>query len=627
MTGAADAACDSIRAHLAHGAPWDACDAFRDALPAYPCDPALLYWGALAHARCGALARAHALLDQAEALGAEGVVDITLRIEALSLRGRLWKDRIARAANAGAAAESARRALTSYKAAYALRGDLFPGINAASLSVLVGERRAARLLAREIITRLNVAGALHTAWDHATAGEAQLLLGDMAAAARHYRAAVTLAHDDTGAIASMRRQLRLLAHALPKARDLLENVPAPAVLAFAGHLLDSQDRDEPRFPAAAEPLVEQILRARLAALRSPVVYCSAACGADLLFIEVALDQGAEVNIVLPFDREDFVRTSVAGAGSVWVARFERAMARAARVIMATEESHLGDDVLFNHAACLVEGLAVLRAEQLQTEPSLMCVLDPEEPGPVGGTRQAFERWREHIGEPELIDLRGLRRSLPSPRRAAPPRGGVPASMGATEVAPGRLERTLKTMLFADVAGFGQLHDSFAPLFHARFLDIVAKQIAAMPAAPLEANTWGDALYVVFEHAADGAAFALRLLEHMLAVDWTSAGLESTTRIRIALHTGPVFCGFDPVIGRNNYFGSSVTRAARIEPVTQPGEVYASEAFAATLAADGQHEYALEYVGRLALAKAHGESRIYRLTRAALGPSKAGRGGN
>ena len=68
------------------------------------------------------------------------------------------------------------------------------------------------------------------------------------------------------------------------------------------------------------------------------------------------------------------------------------------------------------------------------------------------------------------------------------------------------------------------------------------------------------------------------------------------------------------MGRDNYFGSSVTKAARIEPVTPPGTVYASEAFAASLAAIGPSDYTLEYVGRLTLAKGYGESRIYRLDR-------------
>ena len=37
-------------------------------------------------------------------------------------------------------------------------------------------------------------------------------------------------------------------------------------------------------------------------------------------------------------------------------------------------------------------------------------------------------------------------------------------------------------------------------------------------------------------------------------------------------------------------------------------------FAATLVANGDDGFALEYVGRLPLAKGYGESRIYRLAR-------------
>ena len=90
-----------------------------------------------------------------------------------------------------------------------------------------------------------------------------------------------------------------------------------------------------------------------------------------------------------------------------------------------------------------------------------------------------------------------------------------------------------------------------------------------------------------------------------------ATVEDSPRIE---GKAPVFRGFDPIIGRDNYFGSSVTKAARIEPVTPPGMVYASEAFAATLAATERDEFSLEYIGRMALAKGYGESRIYRLDR-------------
>jgi len=49
-------------------------------------------------------------------------------------------------------------------------------------------------------------------------------------------------------------------------------------------------------------------------------------------------------------------------------------------------------------------------------------------------------------------------------------------------------------------------------------------------------------------------------------------------------------------------------------VTPPGMAYASEAFAATLAAADRDNFALEYIGTLPLAKGYGESRVYRLDR-------------
>jgi class 3 adenylate cyclase len=616
-------ACELIRKALEHGAPWDACDAFREAIPKRHGDAALLYWGALAHARAGASHQANSLLDQAQAaasLAPELLADI------LSLRGRLWKDQFHRSPNAADAVSLAERARDQYLEAYALQHDPFPGINAASLSMLVGDAEAARALAREIIVRLAAQTAPPTCWDFATEGEARLLLGEIDQARKSYAAANAHAPGDAGSVATMRRQVGLLARVIPETADVLDVLPTAAVVAFAGHMIDAPGRSVPRFPATLESAVKAAMGDHLARLHQPIVYTSAACGADLILIESALEIGAEVNIVLPFDRLDFVRTSVAIGGAGWVERFDSALERATRVILATEEGHLDDDVLFDYAATLLEGLTVLRAAQLQTTPSLLCVIDEASTGQVGGTHSSIDRWRRHVGPPQVIDLRALReRAVPTsavpggnPARAEEPSAGacVPEMNPAPNAASigARPHRTLKTLLFADFAGFSRLHDAYAPLFQAQFLDIVANEIEAARGKPLDSKTWGDGLYVVFESPEHGAEFALRLQSSMLAVDWKAAGLSETSQIRIALHAGPVFRGFDPIMGRDGYFGSSVTRTARIEPVTPPGLVYASEAFAATLTASGQRDYALEYIGRLALAKGYGESRIYRLDR-------------
>ena len=213
--------CESIRAHLARGAPWDACDAFRTAIAINPDDAELLYWGALAHARAGAGSRAHALLDQAQASphSSSRLADI------LSLRGRLWKDAFARASEPAAAL--AKRARDEYLAAYAQAQDPYPGINPATLSMLLGEADAARQLATEIAARLPAPTASTTGWDHATAGETALLLGAFDRARERYAAARALAAHDAGTIATMRRQVILLARVIPRAAGCSKCCPPP----------------------------------------------------------------------------------------------------------------------------------------------------------------------------------------------------------------------------------------------------------------------------------------------------------------------------------------------------------------------------------------------------------------
>lgn len=603
---------------LQRGAPWEACDLFREHIPHYPNDAMLLYYGALAHARSGAGVQAQGLLDQAQTLARDHPAVLA---DILSLRGRLWKDRLLSARDSDSAMEMAARARTEYLAAYTLLQQPFAGINAASLSLILGDAGTARRLAGELIARLaQPADSGHAAgfWDLATEAEARLLLGQMSEARQCYSAAAALAGADDGSIATLRRQLKLLARVLPGAADMLEVLPAPTVLACAGNMLDTPDRKTPRFPASLVPAVAAAMRERLKRLHRPIIFTSAACGADLLWIEAALEFGAEVNIVLPFNRDDFVRTSVAAGGEDWIRRFDLALLNATRVIPATQESYLGDDVLFEHAALMLEGLAALRARQLETAPQMLCVMDAEAAGLVGGTRDSFERWSKRFGPPQVIDLRQLRADsgVDSGGTGAVRQTARPPVAAATtgEAAAATSRRTLKTLLFADVAGYSRLRDAHVPLFQERFWQMVSENLAALKVAPLLANSWGDAIYLVFESPDAGADFALALVASMKKIDWSATGLQGHNQIRIALHTGAVFCGYDPIIARDNYFGSNVTRAARIEPITAQGMIYASEDFAATLAATGRQDFLLEYIGEKELAKGYGRSRIYRVDR-------------
>jgi adenylate cyclase len=67
--------------------------------------------------------------------------------------------------------------------------------------------------------------------------------------------------------------------------------------------------------------------------------------------------------------------------------------------------------------------------------------------------------------------------------------------------------------------------------------------------------------------------------------------------------------------RTTYYGTEVSRTARIEPVTPPGSVYVTEPFAAILEMEAANRFVCNYVGKTPLAKGYGVFPLYRLSRA------------
>ena len=129
------------------------------------------------------------------------------------------------------------------------------------------------------------------------------------------------------------------------------------------------------------------------------------------------------------------------------------------------------------------------------------------------------------------------------------------------------------------------------------------------------NTWGDGLYIVFTTVDAAGRFALDLAELMAATDWRALGLPADLALRIALHAGPVYRCTDPVTGQLACTGTHVSRAARLEPRTPPGAVYASEAFAALAAVAKVDAFTCDYVRQLSWAKHYGTFPTYVVRRA------------
>jgi class 3 adenylate cyclase len=171
------------------------------------------------------------------------------------------------------------------------------------------------------------------------------------------------------------------------------------------------------------------------------------------------------------------------------------------------------------------------------------------------------------------------------------------------------------MLFADAVGYSKLSEDQIPLFVDQFLAPIGRLIEESDVSPILKESTGDGLYFVFESVREAGIFGLALQDLIADVDWEARGLPASMTLRIALHCGPVHSILDPITGQKKYTGPHTSRAARIEPITPPGQVYASEAFAALAASFGVTEFTFEYVGRTALAKKYGSLGLYLVRRA------------
>jgi len=178
------------------------------------------------------------------------------------------------------------------------------------------------------------------------------------------------------------------------------------------------------------------------------------------------------------------------------------------------------------------------------------------------------------------------------------------------VAPNARSSRIAGILFADVVGFSSLSDVEVVRFYYEFLGAVGRLLALTKYPPLVRNTWGDGLYLIFETVRDAGMFALELCAMTVETKWGELDLPETLRVRVGLHAGPLFDFSDRVTGQLTLAGKHVTRAARVEPVTPPGMVYATQEFAALAAAYGVTEFVCEPVGRVTLAKKAGMTPLF-----------------
>jgi len=538
--------------------------------------------------------------------------------ETLGLLGRVYKDLAGKEASPAGRSECLEQSFRSYFAGFeqagsaaALHGKAadvgdacYCGINAATVQVLRNRTEEARILARQVnqicldrSRQLEATSGKPDYWLAATLAESDLIAGRHAEAEVAYRAAAQMVQGNWRELCSTRRQARLLAAPLGLAPGFVERLfpltsiavfvaPALAGLAAPGKMREWEQRQKDEF------------KQRLADAGVVCGYASAMSPADLLFIEAMLETHREINVLLPCPRQ--VCRQIFESAPAWAARFDSLLSR---VDLVTEGTQLGcQDGTVNRAFARLRalGAGILRARRLDVALHLWTMEANRLPSAQQDSSLILSSFEDLSCPYETIKEEPW---LSSARPARTANGEVDGENYA-----------IRAMLFGDVKGYSKLSDVELLRFAREVMQRVADVVGRHSARILSRRTAGDGLFLVFADLEIAAAVALQLRDMVAGTRWADCGLPPDLGIRISLDAGPVYAFEDPVTRRDEVCGAYVNRAARIEPITPPNEVYASEAFASLAVAGGGAAFRFDYVGQTELPKGFGVTPLYCVNR-------------
>ncbi len=571
------------------GEPLVAYDVIAEGLRHFPASLRLRQLRGFTLAQSGDSERAIAAM---EALAREPGQSPAQLEETLAGLARAYKEQALRRSGDDAT-RFAIQARDTYLRAHQVSGGYYSGINAATLALRMGDATAARTLARAVAPLAEAASAAGSPddryWASATVAEAALILDDVERALAWYVRALKWG-DEPGEVASTRRNARLIADSLGIRRAIVDDVlRVPRVASIAGSV--SLSTDGP-FSAALEDDVSALIRRHVDDADVRFGYSSGSAGADIVLLESVARRGGRTRIVLPYGPDEFIPDRVArDGGGPWRERYDRVVANADELVIATDRRFTAGTALPDYAERLLLGLARVQALALDTDLVPFVVVDEG-----ANAREVDDRLsvlRAHGDVPVVVDIASMRGVRVTAQ---------PTTAPAETTADWAADTRILGILFADVEHSSQLTDDQQPLLVKHFLGRIGRLARESPNRPAWKNTWGDGLYMVFDDVGRAGRFSLELRDAITGTAWNEYGLPPHLTMRIGLHAGPIFSYEDPITGYQNFTGRHTIRGARIEPVTLPGQVYASREFTALAAAAFADDFTCTPVGRVTLAK-------------------------
>jgi tetratricopeptide (TPR) repeat protein len=474
----------------------------------------------------------------------------------------------------------ARKSLETYLSNFEKTKSYYTGINAATMSQILGRGRIAREVATEVI---EIARKDEDFWAYATIGEANLLLRNSTEALEYYYKAAQKGGGQYGNLGSIYAQLLILKHYINVPEEIMAMFAPPKIAVFAGHMIDN-DRDVPRFPDKISEQVKFAIANDLRINNIKIGYSSLACGSDILFIESLLELGGEAKIFLPFDRDDFLKTSVEFAGSDWLERFRKI--EESNDITYISRRHYDDaDVLFQFLGKVMIGAGIIRASFFHDRPFLLTVAsETDQSKKEGGTNALRAIW------PFPESLININPDLYlSPGDVATPGIKLPDKPEPFETPV--LTKNIRYFVLAtllnkdDEALAGKVED---------LISKVKNEFIEFPGSK-RSGVREEGIFALYSKAHYAMDFALRLL------GWAET---NDLEVRIALEAVLMDKVSDPV--------KVITETSSLKSLAFSDACYATMQFAASLSAEQPGRYDFHHVGIIMVGEIDEGQEIYKI---------------
>ena len=329
----------------------------------------------------------------------------------MALEGRLFKDLYIRALWRGdhsGAKSFAQQSAHKYEAAFQDTQGFYSGVNAATMALMADMPEDIISARVKAILDLLPDGQQLTPEDHyfveATRAECTLLLGERASAKRSLQKARAFDPQNYAAHASTIKQFELILDKRAQDKHWLTDFRPPRPLHYAGHIWADSPRASDELGLKISDLIQQH--------DIGFAYGALAAGADIIFAETLLLEGAELNIILPESVEGFLERSVKPFGAAWVSRFNTCLEQAHSVTCLPEICDGKDHLRHGLAGHMAMGQAILRSEHLAVSACQLLILDPRRKGSL--TALHGKDWTEAGLSQHVIHL-GSEMKLGKPR--------------------------------------------------------------------------------------------------------------------------------------------------------------------------------------------------------------------